>query len=189
MYLPLTPNVRQTMAVVATSRRSEAEALEALAAAVRSVDPGQTLQSPLAMAAYWSRSVARERIVLFVLVGLGALSLLLAALGTYGTLAHAVSRRAHEIGLRMAVGATPGAVRSLVIRSVASMTVAGLAAGLALAIFALPYLEGVLYQTPPLDPPSLVSAAGTLALAAVLAALAPVSRATRTSPVEALRGE
>lgn len=187
MYVPLTANVRQTMAVVAYGTLPPVETLASVRQAIASVDPRQAVQSPRPMSEHWSRSVRQERLMLGLLGALGLVALLLAALGTYGILAYLVSRRTREIGIRMAMGADASSVRSMVLVSAAWLIAAGLVVGAALAAFGVRFLETVLYDTAPLDPLSFGGAALILVVSGVLASYLPAARATRTSPVEALR--
>jgi ABC-type antimicrobial peptide transport system permease subunit len=189
MYVPLTPSVRQTMAVVASSSLAEAGALGALRDAVRAADEQQTIQSLLPMSSYRRQSLQQERLVLGVLSGMGFLALFLAALGTYGILSYLVSQRTQEIGVRMALGASSSSVRGLVLASGAKMVVLGLAVGVLLAAAGTRFLSSLLFETPTLDPVSFAAAGFVLVASAALAALLPALRATRVSPVEALRGE
>ncbi len=152
MYVPLTADVRQTMAVVTWSRLAEGEALESLRQAVHGVDPGQTVQALQPLASYRRASVQRERLLLGILGVLGFLALLLAALGTYGILAYLVSRRSREIGVRMALGADRGSVRRMVLISSAKMVVVGLVVGTALAVVAGRFLRDFSSKSRPVIP-------------------------------------
>ena len=116
-------------------------------------------------------------------------ALFLAALGLYGLLAYAVSRRTREIGVRVAVGARPGDVRRLVLREGLGLAAAGIVLGLAGAAAAARLLARLLYEVGPADP--VMFAAGPLVLLAVVAVacLLPARRATRVDPVVALRTE
>lgn len=116
-------------------------------------------------------------------------ALLLAALGTYGVLARLVSQRVPEIGVRMALGADAGSIRAMVLSSALGMIAVGLGIGVVLAVVAARFIERVLYETPTLDPASFAASGITLVVAALLASHFPAARATRTSPVEALRSE
>jgi ABC-type antimicrobial peptide transport system permease subunit len=124
------------------------------------------------------------------LVGaLGALALLLAAVGIYGVTAYSVSRRNREIGIRVALGARPGEVRRLVLRETAALAAAGLAAGLAGALAVTRLLGGLLIDVAPDDPLVLAAALLVLGSAVLLASWLPARRASRTDPMDALRTE
>ena len=100
-----------------------------------------------------------------------------------------MSRRTRELGIRIALGATGGDVSRLVLFENARTTGFGLGIGLLLAIGAGKLLSGMLYHVSPFDPASIASAAALLAVATVLAAWIPARRATRISPLDALRSE
>jgi ABC-type antimicrobial peptide transport system permease subunit len=120
---------------------------------------------------------------------LGTASLLLAATGLYAMLAHSVSRRSTEMGIRMALGATAREVKLLVLRQGVLRVVAGLAVGLLVApVFALG-LSRNLYGVQPLDLATFVTIPALLVAVAVIASLAPAMRATRVDPAHSLRAE
>jgi predicted permease len=119
----------------------------------------------------------------------GGLALLLATIGIYGLKAYDVSRRTREIGIRMALGATAGDVKRLVMRDGARTTAIGLAVGLLLSIGIGKLVSGLLYRVSPFDPIVLIVAAAVLSTAALLASYLPARHATRVVPLEALRSE
>jgi putative ABC transport system permease protein len=114
---------------------------------------------------------------------------LLAALGLYGVLAHAVTQRRREIGIRMALGARPGDVLSHILRSAFSMLLVGFAAGLAGAFALTRVLKTLLFEVSALDPSALAVACVLMALVGMLAAWIPASRAARVDPMAVLRDE
>jgi ABC-type antimicrobial peptide transport system permease subunit len=125
-----------------------------------------------------------------VLGSAGALGLTLAAVGLYGVLLYTVSRRVREIGVRVAIGATPGNILLLVLRHSMRLVAIGTAIGLAIAVFAVRPLA--LYLTPavrPTDPLNFVAVAAVLATVALIATAAPAIRALRIDPLKALRHE
>jgi predicted permease len=123
-----------------------------------------------------------------VLGSAGALGLILAAIGLYGVLLYTVSRRIREIGLRVALGASPGAVLALVLRHSLGLVGVGTAAGLTIAVFAVRPLAAYLVPgVRPGDPLNFVMVAGVLAAVALVATAAPALRALRIDPLTALR--
>jgi predicted permease len=118
-----------------------------------------------------------------------ALALLLATIGIYGVKAYEVARRTREIGIRMALGATGADVTRLVVSEGFRTMAVGLIGGLLLAIGLGRLMTGLLYNVSPSDPPTMVFAAAALAAAALLASYLPARRATRITPVQALRTE
>jgi hypothetical protein len=121
---------------------------------------------------------------LFALFGLA-----LAAIGIYGVLSFAVSRRTREIGVRMALGATPGKIAVLIQKQAAAMVAAGLAAGLAAAAALTRLVRALLFEVSPGDPISLAAAIAALVITAALAAWIPARRAAGVDPMAALREE
>ena len=125
----------------------------------------------------------------FFLGLLAALALLLGAVGVYGVVSYAVARRRAEFGIRMALGAAPGNVLTMMVRSGMLPVVTGVAAGILASIGLARVVRGFLYQASATDALSLTAAASTVLLAGVVAALVPAWRAGSGSPVEALRSE
>jgi ABC-type antimicrobial peptide transport system permease subunit len=125
-----------------------------------------------------------------VLGSVGLLGLVLAAIGLYGALLYSVSRRLPEIGLRMALGASPGSVLRLVVRQSAVLAGAGSAIGLLIAVFAVrPLAMFLLPEVRPSDPTTFALVAAALFLVAIAATVGPALRALRVDPVVALRHE
>jgi putative ABC transport system permease protein len=125
-----------------------------------------------------------------LLIGLfSAVAVALAAIGTYGVIAFSVTRRTHEIGIRMALGARPGNVRLSVIRSGVSLALIGLVAGVAGALALSRLVSGLTYGVPPTDPVTLAGVAFVFGSVALLACWLPARRASKLDPLEALRAE
>jgi ABC-type antimicrobial peptide transport system permease subunit len=115
--------------------------------------------------------------------------LLLALAGIYGSIAFHVARRTREIGVRIAIGAPPASVVSMVVRRSSMLAIIGVAAGTAITLGASRLASALLYGIAPHDPVSYVSAAALLLVAAVTAGWIPALRAARVDPVTALRSE
>ena len=118
-----------------------------------------------------------------------AIALALAAIGLYGGLMYAVSRRTREMGIRTALGARPAGLIGLVVREGLVVTGAGLVIGLAAAFALSRVMRGMLFGVEPLDAVSFAAAPVLLSAVALAACLVPARRAVATSPVEALRQE
>lgn len=132
-------------------------------------------------------ALVQERLIATVAGLFGAMALLVAVVGLYGVTAYAVSRRRSEIGLRLALGATPGRVVGLVLGRVAALVVLGIVAGLALSLWAGRAVRVLLHGLEPHDPVVLGGAALVLLVTGGLAGLVPAWRAARTDPAAALR--
>jgi ABC-type antimicrobial peptide transport system permease subunit len=122
-----------------------------------------------------------------LLGGFALAGLLLAAIGLYGVVSLLVAQRTGEIGVRIALGATAGDIRAMVLRQAGMWTLAGLALGLGCAAACTRFIEGLLYEVKPATPLPLAGAVVLLALTALTAAWLPALRASRITPVEALR--
>jgi ABC-type antimicrobial peptide transport system permease subunit len=134
-------------------------------------------------------SVATWRFTTLLLAALATLALTLAAIGTYGVLSYAVSRRAREIGVRMALGAQRGDVMRMVLRHAALLACAGMVAGVAAAFATTHVLEGLLFGVTRTDASTFAVVPILLGGVALLAAYLPARRATRVDPTTVLRLE
>jgi len=134
-----------------------------------------------------SAALAQDRLVATLAGFFGALALLLAALGLYGVTSYAVSRRRAEIGIRMALGAAPGAVVRLVLTRVAWLVGIGVAVGAGVSLWASKFVATLVYGLAPRDPATLAGAAGSLVAIGLLAGWLPARRASRIDPAEVLR--
>jgi putative ABC transport system permease protein len=132
-------------------------------------------------------TVTQERLIALVSAFFGGLALLLAAVGLYGVVAHAVRARQREIGLRIALGAAPSSILRLVFERVGLLIAAGLALGLAGSLWAARLVEALLFQLEPRDPVTFGGAAAVLVAVGVLAAWLPARRAARLDPGTVLR--
>ena len=119
----------------------------------------------------------------------GILALGLAAVGLYGLLAYAVARRSHEIGVRKALGAADSGIVRMVLRGALGITLVGIAIGLAASLAASRIVASQLYGVSPRDPVILSISAASLVVVTIIAALAPLRRATRVDPVVTLRAD
>ncbi|MHC4093249.1 MAG: FtsX-like permease family protein, partial [Planctomycetota bacterium] len=136
-----------------------------------------------------SNAVSR-RYIMSVLMGVSAvLALTLALIGVYGVVSVSAGRRAHEIGIRMAVGATSRRVLALIIWDGVKLVVIGVGVGLAGAFALLRVTSSLLYDIAPTDPSTFISASGLLAVAGLVACYIPARRASRVDPMVALRDE
>jgi ABC-type antimicrobial peptide transport system permease subunit len=132
-------------------------------------------------------TATQERLIAMMSGFFGALALLLAALGLYGTVAQAVNARRTEIGLRMALGARPTGIVRLVFRHVGALIAAGLVLGLGASWWAARFIAPLLFEVEARDPMTFVGTAAVLATVGVLTALVPARRAARLDPATVLR--
>jgi putative ABC transport system permease protein len=134
-------------------------------------------------------SITQERVVAQLSGFFGGLALLLAGLGLYGVTAYAVSRRRREIGIRIALGADPAGIVTLVLRRVTTLVGLGVAIGAGVSIWASTFVASLLYGLEPRDPATLIGAAVVLCAVGGLAAWLPARRASRVDPAIVLRDE
>ncbi len=156
---------------------------------IRQVASEQPIDELASMASIVASSTARPRFSSALMGAFAALALVLAAVGIYGTLSYAVSRREREIGVRMALGARPTDVLGLVARRGLGLAAAGVGLGLAVAALATRLLRDLLFGVAPLDPWSFAGAGVLLLAVAAAASLLPALRAGRLDPLTALREE
>ena len=166
---------------------------DALLAAMRrellSMESGLVFMSNSTMEQNMGTSLMPARVGAVLATAFGGLGTLLAAIGLYGVIAFSVTRRTREIGVRMALGARPAGVLSMVMRQGFAIVAIGLVAGTLLAAAAAVALRGLLYGITPFDPVAWVLAMGAMIAAAALANFVPARRAMRIDPMTALRIE
>jgi putative ABC transport system permease protein len=188
-YVPLAQAPRQDIKLVVRTRSEPAAVMPGIREAVRQVDPNLPLGDVMTMEQVKEKSMLWAKQPTWVVGAFAGVAALLAALGLYGVLAHAVTQQRREIGFRMALGARRGDVVSHTLRSALSMLLVGLAAGLAGAFALTRTLKSLLFEVSALDPLALALACVLMTLVGLLAALVPASRAAGVDPMTALREE
>jgi predicted permease len=156
---------------------------------VRRLDPNLPIGRLGTLRAAMRATTERDRLLGLMAGAFAGLALLIAAVGLYGVLAYAVNQRTPEIGLRMALGATRGAVRRMMMRHMASITIAGGAVGLLLALLIARAAEALLFGLRFYDVPVLAAAIVLLAAVVSAAGFLPAARAARIDPMRALKCE
>jgi putative ABC transport system permease protein len=157
--------------------------------AVRALDNEQPVADLRTMEDIIAGTLATRRLTIQLLSGFSAVALALCLLGLYGVLAHLVTTRTHEISVRMALGARPGQVLSLVVRQGLRWVISGIVLGLAAALALARVLESFLFEVSVHEPAYFVGAPVLLALVALLASWVPARRAARIAPARALKEE
>jgi predicted permease len=193
IYVPLAqqPNAEPArMQLIVTMRTAgdPAALIPVVRDRLRTLAPG----SPARLSTLEERiatSAADRRFAMFALTAFGVIALVLAGIGIYGVVSYTVVTRTREIGIRMALGAAPAAVRSEVLRGAAAMALGGIAVGTIVGLFATKYLESSLYGISSRDPAAYVAGGGVLLLAALLGAYVPARRSSRVDPLIAIRGD
>jgi hypothetical protein len=167
--------------VVATEGPPE-RILPDVRAVIASMDPELAVFRPASMADIVGRGASRERFALVVIASFAAVSLTLAAIGLYGVLAFAVRQRTHEIGIRIALGATAAHIRLSVLRQASGVLVTGLVVGTVGALALGQWLTSLAFGISPTDPRIVLAAAVVLTTTALVAAWLPARRAARIEP-------
>ena len=166
-----------------------AAGLPAMQDAVRAVDPLQSFYSVATVEQLLSDTLAARRFTTSLLALFALAALTLAGLGIYGVMAVATTQRTHEFGLRLALGARPGAVVGMVVRGAVGLAAAGIALGALGALWASRFLASLLFDVAPTDVATLAAISLLLLLVAASAAWIPARRAARVDPLVALRAE
>ena len=160
--------------------------------AIRAIDPALPLYDARTMNEHLQVAVFAQRMAANLLGAMGALALLLASIGLYGVMAYAVSQRTQEMGIRLALGASPGSLLNMIVGQGMKLTAIGLVIGLALSLAAFGSIGAVRTLLPgisPLDPITFVAVPIVLGLIALFASWLPGRRAGKVDPLVALRYE
>ena len=191
IYIPQEQsNMRGALSFVLRARDGDARQLERPATAtISSIDPALAATDILPMQDRVKADLAPRRAAAGLLGACAGLALILACLGIYGVISFLVARRTHEIGIRMALGATRAGVMAAVLRQGLGWAAAGAVLGAAIATRLGPAMGALVFGIAPLDPLTYAAAPAVLLLAAALACLVPARRATLVDPLEALRAE
>jgi predicted permease len=188
VYVPYAQSPLYAPILVIRTRSSEGM-LSILAAKIRAVDAALPVYDIYSMETLIDRSTSQRRFVMSLLTGFAMAALLLAAVGVFGAVSQSVAQRTQEIGLRMALGSSPGEAVAMVFRDGMRLALLGATIGIAAAAGLTQLLRNLLFEIQPLDPVSFVGAVITLLAFAALACYLPARRATRVDPLRALRQE
>jgi putative ABC transport system permease protein len=174
------------MALVVRTAADPAAHISTLRGAVRAIDASLPLYDVMTMEEALGADGAGPRFNTWLLSLLAAAGLLLAAIGIYGVIAYFVTQRAPEIGLRLALGASPRSVLLMIMRHAAWLALAGITVGLAAAAAATRMVRTLLFEITATDPPTYAAGAAALLAIALVACAVPAMRAIRMSPLRAL---
>ena len=158
-------------------------------AVVRPVDRDLPVFDVRTQAQQIDATLSRERLFVVLTSAFGVLALVLASIGIYGLMAHGVSRRTNEIGVRIALGAERRDVVVMILREASSLAVAGAAMGVVSAAALSRYIRAMLFGITPADPATIAVAVAAMMLVALLAAWLPARKASQLDPMIALRHE
>jgi putative ABC transport system permease protein len=191
VYLPERHSfgAQTVMLLVVRTAGDPAALTSAVHNAVREVDPLQPITKVATMERVIAKSTAQRRLGVVLFIVFGGIALILAAAGIYGVLAGSVEERTREFGVRSALGATPVAIVSIVLRSAGRLAVLGIVLGVGGAVALSGYLRTLLYGIEPTDPLAAALAVGVVSVVVVAACLVPARRAVRVDPMTALRAD
>jgi predicted permease len=188
-FLPVLQRPESSTNVLVRSHLPPADVAALVREALGAFNRDLPLLDPEALTTRVAQAVASRKLALMLLSAFAALALVLATLGVYSVMAHLVASRASEIGLRMALGASPNAAMRMVLGHGRRLTLAGIALGIGGALVVSRLMQQALFEVDPADPLVYLALSITLLLAAECASFFPARRATRIDPVIALRAE
>ncbi|HKQ74679.1 MAG TPA: ABC transporter permease [Blastocatellia bacterium] len=188
VWFPIGNQLAFNTLLVRTTARPET-VIGAIRGEFRNLDPNLPLTDVKPLTEHMNLSLFPARAVAALLVAFGLLALTLAAIGIFGVMSYAVSQRAREIGIRMALGAGAKEIFKLIVGHGLLLTLIGVSAGLALAIVATRLLSSLLYSVSAIDPLTFAGVTSLLVAVAFLACYFPARRAMKTDPMIALRCE
>jgi predicted permease len=188
-YLPLAQKYESGMTLHLRAATKPELLLSALRQEIRALDPKLPVYDVRTLEKYRRDYFAKMRIQVLLIGGFGLLALVLASLGLYGVLSYSVAQRSHEIGIRMALGATASDVLRLVVRQGFKLAAIGIALGLAGALAITRILKSLLHGLSPTDPLTFAVISVLLVLVALVACWLPARRVAKVDPMIALRCE
>ncbi len=186
-YLPLSQNYEASVTLHVRSEGDPMALLPSVRRAVNEVDPRVALVRPRRLEEEFSRSLIEERTMVKFIGGLSGIALLLAAVGLYGVMAYATRQRTPEIGVRLALGASPSTILKMVVLRGLRLVAVGAALGLTGAFISVRFVKGLLFGVQPTDSVTWIAVSATLLVVGLLACAIPARRAMRIDPVRALR--
>jgi predicted permease len=189
MYVPVGQSHMDEMNLVVRTKTNPGSTATALQTILTSLDKDEALSAVETMQDVITSSVSQPRFSALLLGIFAALALVLAAVGLYGVIAYSVSQRTNEIGIRMALGATPRNIQGMVLGAGMKLTLIGTAVGVILALSLGRFLQSLLFEIRATDLATLASVSVLLLIVAAAACYVPVRRAMRVDPIAALRHE
>ncbi|MGE5834277.1 MAG: ABC transporter permease [Acidobacteriota bacterium] len=187
IYLPISQSPLADFWLIVTSPRPADQLSADVRAAIREIDPGVPVGALRALVDVMGDTIKTPRFATIILSAFAATALLIAAIGLYGVLAFDALERRRELGVRVALGATPASIRRLLVGRGVRIVAAGVMLGAAGAVASTPLLAGLFLEVPQADAVAFTAATALLAVTTLVATWLPARRATRTDPIDALR--
>ena len=189
LYLPYEQSPSRLMSIVIRGTGDSTQITSAVRRIVASLDANQPVTAVSMMEGLLDEALAQRRLSALLLAIFAGVAMILAAVGIYGVMAYAVAQRTHEIGIRMALGAEPRDVQTMIVGHAMRLVLMGLAIGLISSALLVRYLQNQLYGVRAIDPLTFLAVSVLIAAVAALSAYFPARRATRVDPLVALRYE
>ena len=183
------PDMSRAVTVIVRSESPTEQVTGTVRRVVAALDPDRPVYSVITLEQALSDSFATTRLATVLLGFFAAVALTLAAVGLYAIVAYSVSQRTRDIGIRMALGASPRDVLRLTVREGSGLAALGLATGIAVALLSAGLMRNLVYNVTTTDPTTFAATGALLAAVALLACYLPARRATRIDPAAALRCE
>ncbi len=188
-FLPMLQRPENFAALVLRVEGEPTAVTSAVRGALQEVDAGLPLQNPQAMTAVIAQTSADRRLLMVLLTIFAGLAVVLASIGLYGVMAYMVGQRTGEFGIRMALGAGPGAMQRMVVLHGLKLAAAGILLGALAALGLTRLLQSFLFEVHPSDPRIYAAISALICIVAVCACWIPARRAARIDPLVALRAE
>jgi predicted permease len=188
-YIPITQAGSNSMELVVRTRLDVNAVASSVQAALREVDPTLPVSEYQTLEGLVNRAVSPRKFLTMLLGAFALSALALASMGIYGVVSYGVGQRTQEIGIRLALGATPGEVRRMVMTQTASLAAIGIAGGVVLAVMLSQVIASLLFGMERGDVTTFAIAVGVLALVSLGAGFLPALRASKLDPMVALRSE
>jgi len=189
VYLPLGEFAFASLAYLVRTGNGLADPANSLRTRLREIDRSVAVSRVINLENVVAQSIWQERFFSTIIAVFAALALLLAVVGLYGVMAYTVSQRTHEMGIRMALGASAGQIRRMVLLQSGRLLATGLVLGTVAAASLTRLVQSQLYGVSPTDPSTFAAVTALLAAAALLASYLPARKATKVDPMLALRQE
>ena len=189
VYFPHAQFPTRSMNVVLKTSQDPATLAGPATSAIRQMDPDLPVYNVRSMSDRVNESLARRRFAMLLLSLFASLALGLAAIGVYGVIAYLVTHGTRELGIRIALGATPAGILALVIRHGITLAALGITLGIAAALALARFMRGLLFEIQAFDAATFVGVALVLTAVALIATIIPATRASRIDPIQSLRSE
>ena len=190
LFIPMARSETSTLRLFVRTSGDPSPLVAEVRNAIRALDPALPVYDARTLSEHMQIAVFAQRMAANLLGAMGVLALLLAAIGLYGVMAYAVSQRTQELGIRLALGASPSSLLNMIVGQGMKLTIVGLMIGLSLALAAFGSIGAVRTLLPgisPLDPMTFIAVPAVLAVIALLATWVPARRAGKVDPIVALR--